>query len=213
MFYSDKQSDNEKLSALVDGEVIDKSLLSALSIDKESSDAWANYHLIGDVIRGEAPASKEWNIAGSVALALESEPSHRLHSSVNVVEFMESQPIPTQARRSLPTWVTQLGQIALTACVSLAVIVGVQQYNGVDSSGSAMEQLPVLNTIPFSGSVEPVSLTRDSMRHSSKNEAQLMEQRRRVNAMLQDYELQLRLNAQNSTINSDLLTQDSMMAE
>lgn len=210
MFYSDKQSDNEKLSALVDGEVIDKGLLSALSIDKESSDAWTNYHLIGDVMRGDAPVSKEWNIAGSVALALESEPVHQLHSSANVVELMESQPKPAQARRSLPTWMTQFGQIALTACVSLAVIVGVQQYNGVDGSGSGIEQLPVLNTVPFAGSVEPVSLTRDSIRHSSQNETQLMEQRRRVNAMLQDYELQLRLNAQDSNVNSDPLAQDKM---
>ncbi len=213
MFHNDKQSDNEKLSALVDGEVVDKGLLSALSTDKECSDAWASYHLIGDVMRGEAPASKEWDIAGNVALALEQEPAHQLTSSDNVVELMASQPKPTQARRTLPSWLTQLSQVALTACVSLAVIVGVQQYNGVDGTGSAIEQLPVLNTVPFAGSAEPVSLTRNSVRHTSQNETQLMEQRRRVNAMLQDYELQLRLNARDSSVKDDPLTQDSKMAE
>ncbi len=43
----------------------------------------------------------------------------------------------------------------------LAVVLGVQQYGGSDPA--APEQLPVLQTIPFAGSVEPVSLTRDSV--------------------------------------------------
>ena len=99
----------------------------------------------------------------------------------------------------------------MAACVSLAVIVGVQQYNGGDDSvvdSPADSQLPVLQTIPFSGTAEPVSLTRDSVRtnnHNAPSEAQVMEQRRRINAMLQDYELQLRLNADDGSIDKSLL--------
>ncbi|MGL5653480.1 MAG: anti sigma-E factor RseA C-terminal domain-containing protein, partial [Vibrio sp.] len=57
--------------------------------------------------------------------------------------------------------------------------------------------LPVLQTIPLAGSAEPVSLTRDSVEKHAPDST-MQEQRRRVNALLQDYELQLRLNSENA---------------
>ncbi len=196
-------ADKEKLSALMDGELIDKALIQELEQDQESREAWQNYHLIGDVMRGEAPAKPEWNIAESAALALEDEPVHRAvdSHSANVILIAdapkESQPEPQQAKRQLPSWLTQLGQVAVAACVSLAVILGVQQYGGSDSTTPQAEQLPVLQTSPFAGSAEPVSLTRESVERSmgSVSEANMQEQRKRVHAMLRDYELQLRINS------------------
>ncbi|MGR5457161.1 RseA family anti-sigma factor, partial [Vibrio alfacsensis] len=82
-----------------------------------------NYHLIGDVMRGDEPQSLDWNIAESVASALENEPAH----TSDIVMPIESQPTPSQAKRLLPAWITQFGQVAVAACVSLAVILGVQQ--------------------------------------------------------------------------------------
>ncbi|MDG3087148.1 RseA family anti-sigma factor [Vibrio hannami] len=183
-------SDKELLSALMDGETVDKALIAELEQNPESQKSWQNYHLIGDVMRGEAPETPSWNIAESVAAALESEPAHS-----TVTPFVEeSQPTPQQAKRHLPSWLTQVGQVAMAACVSLAVILGVQQYGGGEADQTQSE-IPVLQTIPVAGSVEPVSLTRESVAPKAQqmNEAQLLEQRRRINAMLQDYELQLRL--------------------
>lgn len=182
-------SDKELLSALMDGETVDKALIAELEQNPESQKSWQNYHLIGDVMRGEAPETPSWNIAESVATALESEPAYS-----TVTPFVEeSQPTPQQAKRHLPSWLTQLGQVAMAACVSLAVIIGVQQYGG--EANQAQSEIPVLQTVPVAGSVEPVSLTRESVAQKTQqvNEAQLLEQRRRINAMLQDYELQLRL--------------------
>ena len=39
-------ADKEKLSALMDGELVDKALIQELEQDQESRDAWQNYHLI-----------------------------------------------------------------------------------------------------------------------------------------------------------------------
>ncbi|MGR2664908.1 RseA family anti-sigma factor [Vibrio campbellii] len=195
-------ADKEKLSALMDGELVDKALIQELEQDQESRDAWQNYHLIGDVMRGEAPAKPEWNIAESVALALalEDEPVHRAidSRSANVISIndapKESQPEPQKAKRQLPAWLTQFGQVAVAACVSLVVILGVQQYGGSDPMSPQADQLPVLQTVPFAGSAEPVSLTRESVERSV-GEANMQEQRKRVHAMLRDYELQLRINS------------------
>jgi sigma-E factor negative regulatory protein RseA len=80
----------------------------------------------------------------------------------------------------------------------------VQQYGGSDPAAPQADQLPVLQTIPFAGSAEPVSLTRASVEEQQNlNASSIQEQRRRINAMLQDYELQLRLNSESITDHSD----------
>ncbi|CAM3144108.1 Anti-sigma-E factor RseA [Vibrio neptunius] len=201
-----RMADKEKLSALMDGELVDKALIGELEQDQASLQIWKNYHLIGDVMRGEAPEKPEWNIADSVALALEDEPAHSTFTAGKIADInrIESQPTPSQARRQLPAWLSQFGQVAVAACVSLAVILGVQQYSGSDPSQPETEQLPVLQTIPFTGSAEPVSLTRFSVeQQTAASEANIQEQRRRINAMLQDYELQLRLNSDSAAEHND----------
>lgn len=202
-------SNKEKISALMDGESVDLSLISEVENEKDAQQTWQNYHLIGDVMRGDAPDNPNWDIASRVALALEDEPAH----SSKVQPMLEEQPAPTTAKKGLPQWLTQFGQVAVAACVSFAVILGVQQYGGsVDGQPSQVaETLPVLQTIPMAGSVEPVSLTRDSVRAKtdankvSPQDEQIAEQRRRINTVLQDYELQLRLN--HSETNSDVETE------
>jgi sigma-E factor negative regulatory protein RseA len=203
-------ADKEKLSTLMDGEMIDKALITELESDQESMEIWQNYHLIGDVMRGDAPERQDWNIVNSVSAALESEPVHdsilNLHQ-VNVepvVVPIEEQPKPQQAKRQLPVWLQQFGQVAVAACVSLAVVLGVQQYGGNEPT---TEQLPVLQTIPFAGSAEPVSLTRDSVEKPA-SKANLQEQRKRVHALLEDYELQLRLNSDASPMQDAHLESD-----
>ncbi|MFC3022522.1 RseA family anti-sigma factor [Vibrio zhugei] len=198
-------ADKEKLSALMDGEMIDKSLIQELEADRDALDTWKHYHLIGDVLRGDAPETVEWNIAESVALALENEPAHNAyHNSQSDVVPLEAQPKPVKARRQLPTWLSQLGQVGVAACVSLVVILGVQQYGSEDQAASASQndQIPVLQTIPLSGTAEPVSLTRNSI-HRQGSEDNMQVQRRRVNALLQDYELQLRLNSERQSASHD----------
>jgi sigma-E factor negative regulatory protein RseA len=187
-------ADKEKISALMDGEWVDKAALKELAQDTQGQETWRNYHLIGDVLRGDAPAAK-WDIAASVAMALEDEAPHGALSSADVMPI-ESQPEPKQARRRLPSWLQNFGQVAIAASVCLAVVVGIQTTSQDESAPSATQDaVPVLQTIPFAGSAEPVSLTRQSVEQSQHTQqSSVQEQRRRVNAMLQDYELQLRLN-------------------
>ncbi len=201
-----RMADKEKISALMDGELVDKALISELEQDQSSLKTWNNYHLIGDAMRGEAPQRQEWNIADSVALALEEEKTHSKLSLENVTQINSpsEQPLPLRARRELPAWLNQFGQVAVAACVSFVVILGVQQYGGSEPGQADVEQLPVLQTIPFTGSAEPVSLTRSSVEQSTPTSTtNVQEQRRRINAMLQDYELQLRLNSEVSGHNDN----------
>ena len=85
----------------------------------------------------------------------------------------------------------------------MVVILGVQNYPGNEPSAAKVDTLPVLQTVPFAGSVEPVSLTRSSLQEQH-NSVNLQEQHRRVNSMLRDFELQLRLNSERNTGESNI---------
>ena len=187
----------EKLSALMDGETLDNELLGSLSKDVDLQKSWESYHLIRDTLRGDVGEVLHFDISARVAAAIENEPLRKVTPLIP-----EAQPEPSRWEK-MPfwrrggTWTAQLAQIGVAACVSLAVIVGVQHYN-TQPGGSATESSdsPAFNTLPMMGKASPVSLgvPSDAFDTNSSNQ-QVQEQRRRVNAMLQDYELQRRLHA------------------
>ena len=210
-------TENERISAFMDNQGLDSDTFELLS-DKKNAKKWKAYHLIGDVMRGDIPQQKEWDIVDRVAMALESEQVYQIDSKDSitdsitndvVTEFIPQQPTVKEAKRTLPRWLTQFGQVAVGACFSLAIIVGVQQYNMSEKIAmtDGSNDVQVLDTVPFSGSAEPVSLTADSFlsKSATPSESNVMEQRKRINAMLQDYELQLRLNMHDGSIDTNLL--------
>ncbi|TCV92197.1 anti-sigma-E factor RseA [Biostraticola tofi] len=189
---------NEKLSALMDGESFDNELLNHLSRDADLQQSWQSYHLIRDTMRGDIGETLHLNIADRVAAAIAQEPVRLVPGSVK-----ESQPQP-ETWQKLPFWhrarpfAAHLTQIGVAACVSLAVIVGVQHYNQPVSNGSEQPESPVFNTLPMMGQASPVSLGIPSANTGVDNglqQQQVQEQRKRINAILQDYELQRRLHS------------------
>ncbi|GAB2939078.1 anti-sigma-E factor RseA [Hafnia psychrotolerans] len=185
----------EKLSALMDGEVLDSELLSSLSEDKTLQQSWQSYHLIRDTMRGDMGNVVHLDIADRVAAALANEPAKLVPGAIP-----ESQPRPNVWEKmpfwhKVRPWASQLTQVGVAACVSLAVIAGVQHYNQPDASGVAPET-PAFNTLPMMGKASPVSFGVPNSDSTSLNGQQnVQEQRKRINAILQDYELQRRLHS------------------
>lgn len=187
----------EQLSALMDGETLDNEAISALSKDVVLQKNWESYHLIRDTLRGDVPQLLDFDISARVMAAIENEPAQKVTPLI-----AEAQPKPEQAAvmpfwAKVRPWAAQITQVGVAACVSLAVIVGVQQYNKpvVGQSSDA----PVFNTLPMMGQASPVSLgvPADNANTNNTNaNQQVQDQRRRVNALLQDYELQRRLHAE-----------------
>ncbi|MDA9556322.1 RseA family anti-sigma factor [Vibrio sp.] len=203
-------SKKEQLSALMDNELSAKELDALLHDDlgelnhQVHSDAlavWKSYHTMRDTLNDQ-PMSPEWNIADSVALALEKEESYTAKDNLMSKDVkadvtpIENQPKPTKARWDLPSWFTGFGQVAVAACVSMVVIFGVQQFNSNQSPNgdrlASSQETPVLQTVPLFGSVEPVSLNREESALGDEKEIQ----KQRMRALLHDYELQLKLNNQ-----------------
>lgn len=182
----------EKLSAMMDGEVLDVELIKAISRDSTLQKRWESYHLIRDTLRNETPDVLNFDIAGKVAAALENEVVQ-----INPQVVVESQPEPATWNgmpfwQKIRPWASQITQIGVAACVSLAVIVGVQQYNQSNSIDSVIDE-PVFNTIP-AGTGAPVSLNiADGQFFGNEQQMQQVEQQnQRINSMLQQYEIERR---------------------
>lgn len=184
----------EQLSALMDGEMVDSALLAELSNDASLQQTWESYHLIRDTLRGDTDRVLHIDISSRVMAALENEPAR---GTAPLIPDAQPEPQTWQAMpfwRKMRPWASQITQIGVAACVSLAVIVGVQQYNS-QPDASAQPEAPVFNTLPMMGKASPVSLGMPNDNAAGSGQQQVQEQRRRINAMLQDYELQRRLHA------------------
>ncbi|MGL9736451.1 MAG: anti-sigma-E factor RseA [Symbiopectobacterium sp.] len=196
----------EKLSALMDGEAADTALLNTFGRMLNCKKVGKATILIRDTLRGDVAQSIiEIDIAARVAQAIAEEPVRIAPQAIP-----EAQPHPdTWSRLSfwdkVRPWASQLTQVGVAACISLAVIVGVQMQRSPDQALEAQNDMPAFSThdmpafstLPAMGTASPVSLgvpSENVVSHGGQRQVEA--QRNRINVMLQDYELQRRLHSE-----------------
>ncbi len=177
------KENNEQLSAIIDHEVVDKQLLDELIANEAQQAQFSRYHLIGDVMRGEA-ADQFLNIDISQKVMAEINRQPRsaqvstLDTSVNTTE--------AQKDSNIISFVKRFSQYAIAASVAGVVVLTslVTSQPAVENSNRGLE---VLNTVPFGGAVAPVSL---QATHKQSKQA-MKEHNERLEALLKDHQLQL----------------------
>ncbi|MFB9848431.1 sigma-E factor negative regulatory protein [Oceanisphaera arctica] len=179
-------TNKEQISALVDGEIQDKVLLEQLGDDLELADTFGRYHLYGDALRSELPSHLRLDMSDRIAAALADEPA-MIAAPAAAKPQEEGANVVRPLFGRISPMLRHIGQFAVAASVSAAVIVGVQQY------GQGDLQSPVLNTVPMNGGAAPVSLNYQIAPRESSQEQALLEQQRRIHELLMDHELQQRL--------------------
>jgi sigma-E factor negative regulatory protein RseA len=201
------KSGQEWVSAAADGEV-DIQTIAELAADKTSHGKWQNYHMIGDAMRSELPKAFDLDLSAKIAAAIELEPAI-LAPQTNVHQSNIKPTHDTGSTNNVSKLVPlfkQLGQYAIAASVALVAVVGVQNYN---QEQDAQAPMSVLTTRPLVGSVSPVSLQTGGQQSNTQgvSNEQMVEQRRRINAYIQDHMLQQRLNP--GVISADNSQQDT----
>lgn len=186
---------HENLSAMVDGEETSLSgsfgnseaalkkrseFAKSIANDSELSAKWRSYHLTRDLLRNDMSSDLNFDISAKVALALEDE---------------LSMVAPKPSWRELPVVsavlpiIRQSGQLAMVACVTAMVIFGVQTYNQPEISDPFTTAPPRIGP---QGGLAPVGL--QSVQSSPQDRMnQLLEQRRQINALIQDHVRQQRI--------------------
>lgn len=182
----------EKISAFVDGELEQNGIdeqsqfdasqhtVEQLLSDPEMANKWKRYHLVRDCLRGDISTDTQFDISAQVAKALESE--------LAIVA-------PKRTWRELPVvaavipLVKQSGQLAVAACVTAVMIFSYQSYNQPEAEQPFLTAPPVAGV---QGGLAPVSLSQRSA--PSRNDMSvLLEQRRQINALIEDHRRQLKL--------------------
>ena len=182
-------ANKEQISALVDGEIQDKVLLEQLGNDLELADTFGRYHLYGDALRRELPRHLQLDMSDRIAAALADEPAMiaaPAASSAHTAQAEQAGVVRPLFGRVSPM-LRYVGQFAVAASVSAALIFGVQQYGQNDLPS------PVLNTVPMNGGAAPVSLNYQIAPRQGSQEQALLEQQRHIHELLMDHELQQRL--------------------
>lgn len=177
----------EQLSAWVDGEA-STTRVEDVKADVQLQQKWQDYHLVGDTLRGDEVLLTDKSLLENIADALDDEPTILA---------------PTAKSRTVPIWqnvvslAKQSSQFAVAAGVAAVMILGVQNYNT-----EATQPFMTAPTSGPQGGLAPVSLTQSRTVQTPQqqlNERQaLMEQRKRVNALLVDHRQQVRLQAAQS---------------
>lgn len=175
----------ELLSAYLDGEHQDNQALDALCQDEELQQTWQHYHLVRAVMRNESEVLLGGDFTQKMAMLIESEAT--IECDQPTPREVESHPFA----QTLKKWFAPLTQVAVAASVCLVAVFGVQTYmqNGQESS---FAQTPVLQTLPFTNNLQQVSYNAPSKDLPTQD--QLEQQSKRINLMLQNHELQRRVN-------------------
>ncbi|WP_373767596.1 sigma-E factor negative regulatory protein [Glaesserella sp.] len=170
----------ETLSAYMDGHEVNGKFTDTLCNSDELKQTWANYHAIRSVMRGEELILGR-DFSAKMEALLEQEE----------IEKVTPEAKPRGLLLKLKGWGTPILQAGIAASVCLAVVFGVNMMNAGDEVAQQVEQ-PILQTLPFSNAVQPVSYNAPTK--DQPTEEELEYQQRRINALLQNHELQRRTN-------------------
>lgn len=169
----------ETLSAYMDGHNTNGKFTDVLCNSDELQQTWANYHTIRSVMRGEE------QILGQ-------DFSNKLAQLLEMEEIENAKPAKKGLLLKLKNWTTPIMQAGIAASVCLVAVLGVNLMNGQSNEQTAQVSEPVLQTLPFSNSIQQVSYNAPATEQPT--EEQLEYQQRRINALLQNHELQKRTN-------------------
>lgn len=190
---------NEHLSALVDGEDIDDSVLDSMLKDNAQRAQFQRYQLASSIIRNDAKAGMVMDISAAVAAQVSQEPTHAQTAKVSSV-------MKRSFKAANDNWWRSAASVAVAASVALVTVIGVQNYQLTPSQSGANEfpaASPVFETAPFSGIGSPVSFNAvqeapmlQNARQESGQGAQNMSQRRYIQSFFVDHQQQSLLSQQ-----------------
>lgn len=188
----------ELLSAYIDGEQVSNELTDELCRDADLQKSWAAYHTIRSVMRQETEVLLGADFTAKMETLIAQE-------ETRTAEPLVSQPSAEEVDKSpfahkLKAWFAPMVQVAVAAGVCLVAVIGVQSFNSAGGTKDAPDT-PVLQTLPFNDSVQEVSYNAPSKDVVTSD--QLEQKNKRIGAMLQNYELQRRVYADDLSLRSD----------
>ena len=180
----------EWLSAASDNLPLSKAQLDSMLSVPSLQQKLDRYHLIGTAMRRETPSALPASFADDMAALLENEPVYQLQSQRSLLQRVKS----AVAVAANGRWLQPVAQGAVAAGVALMAVVGLQQYQQSPNM-DASAPLPVLQTQPIAGFATPVSLSQTTVqdRFAEQEQQAMLEQQKRLQALLNAHRQQVRV--------------------
>jgi sigma-E factor negative regulatory protein RseA len=179
----------QQLSLLMDGEFTDDHFVDAVIHDESLRSCWHRYHVAREAMRGELHSSLlTLDISNQVAMAIADDDLYPQLMEQPSQDEIASSKVENLFWVRVKDVMAKVSQVGLAACVTLAIIAGVQYHQAQSDAASG---IPILSTVPTGVDVAPVG---GIQQHRDQ---QLLEKRQydKIRLLVQDYELQKRLNA------------------
>ena len=190
----------EHLSALVDGEDVDDSVLASVLADDAQKEALHRYQLASSIIRNEAQPGVAIDISAAVAARVAQEPVHNVTVAALAKRGSKAKPKAGWSKSAAnDSWWRPAVSVAVAASVALVAVIGVQNYQldpaetGTQSSPSVG---PVFETSPLSGMASPVSFNAVQEAPMLEEASQGTDQRRYIQSFFVDHQQQTQLSQQ-----------------
>ncbi|MCG7548277.1 RseA family anti-sigma factor [Pseudoalteromonas sp. Of7M-16] len=149
------------------------------------ADKFARYALIGDVMRQKEQSTPCIDITASVAAAIADEPVYNMTEEEPAQELQSKNSNVVQ----MSFWRRPLSQVAIAASVALCTVIGVNNFtpqNNIDA------QAPMLQSMPLTGTVAPVSLSSEPAMQSAERGVREL-QKQRIGALVLEHQRQSRM--------------------
>lgn len=184
------EEQKEQLSSFMDGNLCDETLIDTASSDQELMKSWYRYHIARDVMQNKLyDCTLTFDITEKVANAIAAEQLFE-QASINNANAVVSRHLFWLKTKDV---IAKLSQVGLAACVTLGIIAGVQFQQNSSTSNST----PILNTVPIGINVSPVGgISNEPQTYQLQKETIDQQQYNKIRLLIQDYELQKRLNVQ-----------------
>jgi len=177
------------LSAASDNQPLTKAQLDSLLAQTELQQKLERFHLIGAAMRREAHSPLPADFVADVMTQLADEPEYQLQTSRSLLQRIKT----SVAVAANGRWLQPVAQGAIAAGVALMAVVGVQQYQQSPETG--LSPLPQLQTQPIAGFATPVSLSQTTVsdRFAQQEQQAMLEQQKRLQALLNAHRQQVRV--------------------
>jgi sigma-E factor negative regulatory protein RseA len=178
----------EWLSAASDNLHIDEQQLDVLLEQDELQQKLQRFQAVGTVLRQEKNIVLPENFADEIAAKLADEPVYHLQQTSSLVTKVNP-----KVKAANSGWFQGLAQGAAAAGVAVMAFFGVQQYQQSPTQ-DVLSPLPVLQTQPVAGFATPVSLSQTtvSSRFEQQEQQAMLEQQKRLQALLNAHRQQVR---------------------
>ncbi|MFT5451631.1 MAG: negative regulator of sigma E activity [Enterobacterales bacterium] len=115
--------------------------------DSETRSIWSRFHLVSDIIKGDAPETIALDFEQRVQSAISNEPTLLVPSARNKKSNVETQKTPSFIVENIRDWAQQATGLAIAASVTAVMVLGVQALNSPQTtqiSNSAITSLELL---------------------------------------------------------------------